>query len=247
MLDSEQLLRPVLINGQGPVRLVARPEEEEKKEEQEKEKDAKQVEDDEVLGQEEATSSPTYLVQHKVRSTLLKNADKIFTFQQVNQSALSVPPETLVLKEHKNLDYTGLSQFPVTEQYFAVPLYMVFSEEMIDLEDPYLPKNNLDWLCERYSSQQAEIDDGATKLRIQELKHSHLALLRQEHSSARDDLLEKFMQAIRESLNDQDEAGADEFFWDDDISPHLTDTFIRVLQSTLSALRSPRSRFWSAN
>ena len=52
---------------------------------------------------------------------------------------------------------------------------MVFSEEMIDLEDPYLPKNNLDWLSERYSSQKAEIEEDASKLRIQELKHSHLS------------------------------------------------------------------------
>ena len=43
---------------------------------------------------------------------------------------------------------------------------MVFSEEMIDLEDPYLPKNNLDWLSERYSSQKAEIEEDASRLRI---------------------------------------------------------------------------------
>ena len=72
---------------------------------------------------------------------------------------------------------------------------------MIDYDDPHLPKDNLDFLCKRYSSREAEVPEGATKKQRNEILHDHLTTLRDEHGSLRDSVLQRFMEAMKESLN----------------------------------------------
>ena len=81
---------------------------------------------------------------------------------------------------------------------------------MIDFDDMHLPKDNLDFLCKRYSNREAEVPDGASKKQRNEILHAHLTTLREEHAALRDTLLQSFMDAIKESLNAQDEAGQHE-------------------------------------
>ena len=150
---------------------------------------------------------------------------------------LTVPPEAIALKEHKNSDWGGSSAFPVTDQYFAAPLHAILSEELIDFEDPHLPKGNLVFLCKRYSSKEADIPAGASKKQRNEILHAHLTALREENAELREKVSQGLMNAITQSLNDQAEAGPNEFFWDETISRVLIDSFTRLVQSSLAALR----------
>ena len=239
MLDSENLLHPVVIN-QDRGRPLPPPEEEEKKEEVEveKEKDAQEAEVEQVeeLDDDADSGRTTMVLQHKFRTTLLKRADKLFSFQQVDQSLDAVPPEAIVLREHKNYDWDRQSVFPVTEQYFAAPLCELLNEEMIDFDDPHLPKDNLLFLCQRYSSREAEIPEGASRKRQNAVLHSHLTTLREENADLRAKVFQSFMNGITQSLNEQDESGQNEFFWDEAISRVLISTFTRLVQSSLAVL-----------
>ena len=43
-----------------------------------------------------------------------------------------------------------------------MPLYQILNEEMIDYDKPELPRDDLNFLCQRYSSESAEIAEGAS-------------------------------------------------------------------------------------
>ena len=239
MLDSENLLHPAVIN-QDRSRPLPPPEEEEKKEEVEKEKDAKEAEDEKAEELEDLADAgrTTMVIQHKFRTSLLKRADKLFPFQQVDQSLGAVPPEAIVLREHKNYDWDRQSVFPVTEQYFAAPLCELLTEEMVDFDDHHLPKDNLGFLCKRYSAREAEIPEGTSRKRRNEILHAHLTTLREENVELREKVVQSFLSAIFQSLNEQDESGQNEFFWDETISRVLVDAFTRLVQSSLAARRA---------
>ena len=83
MLDSENLLHPVVINQDRGKQLPPPEEEEEKKEEEEKEKDEEEAEEEKVEEPEEPADAgrTTRMVQHKFRTSLLKRADQLFRFQ----------------------------------------------------------------------------------------------------------------------------------------------------------------------
>ena len=42
---------------------------------------------------------------------------------------------------------------PITDSYFSMPLFQILNEEMINFDSPDLPKDNLEFLCERYSDE----------------------------------------------------------------------------------------------
>ena len=56
-----------------------------------------------------------------------------------------------------------MNQFTITDQYFAMPLYQLLNEEMIDFDKPELPRDDLDFLCQRYSSEALEFQEGISK------------------------------------------------------------------------------------
>ena len=49
-----------------------------------------------------------------------------------------------------------MNQFTITDQYFSMPLYQIFNEEMIDFDKPELPRDDLEFLCQRYSPEVLE-------------------------------------------------------------------------------------------
>ena len=107
---------------------------------------------------------------------------------------------------------------------------------MIDFDDMHLPKDNLDFLCKRYCSREPGFPESVSKKQRNEILHAHLTTLREEHGALRDTVLQSFMDAIKESLNAQDEAGQHEFFWDPAISKVLISSFTRLVQSSLTVL-----------
>ena len=44
-----------------------------------------------------------------------------------------------------------------------MPLYQILNEEMVDYDKPELPRNDLEFLCQRYSSEEAKMAEGLTK------------------------------------------------------------------------------------
>ena len=52
-----------------------------------------------------------------------------------------------------NLKINEDPMLPITENYFAMPLFQILNEEMINFDSPDLPKDDLEFLCERYSDE----------------------------------------------------------------------------------------------
>jgi hypothetical protein len=86
--------------------------------------------------------------RNKSKISLSSNYEKLLDCPQVNQSLTKVPIEFVVLH---NLKASDDPLIPVTEGYFAMPLYQVLNDEMINFDSPDLPSNDLKFLCERYS------------------------------------------------------------------------------------------------
>ena len=85
---------------------------------------------------------------NKSKVSLRKNYGKLLDCPQVGQSLTKVPLEYVELKNLKASEDPAL---PITETYFAMPLYQLLNEEMINFDSPDLPKDDLDFLCQRYS------------------------------------------------------------------------------------------------
>ena len=85
---------------------------------------------------------------NKSKVSLRKNYSKLLDCPQVGQSLTKVPLEYVELKNLKASEDPAL---PITETYFAMPLYQLLNEEMINFDSPDLPKDDLDFLCQRYS------------------------------------------------------------------------------------------------
>ena len=72
-----------------------------------------------------------------------------------------MPLEYVVLMNLKSSDDPVT---PVTDSYFAMPLYQLFNEEMINFDSPDLPKDDLEFLCQRYSDEKAlDCEDNTSK------------------------------------------------------------------------------------
>ena len=77
-----------------------------------------------------------------------------------------MPPEAIYLQVSSSSGSSWndrLNQFTITDQYFAMPLYQLLNEEMIDFDKPELPRDDLDFLCQRYSSEALEFQEGISK------------------------------------------------------------------------------------
>ena len=120
-----------------------------------------------------------------------------------------------------------------------MPLYQILNEEMIDFDKPELPKDDLEFLCKRYSSEECKLSDGIGKQEKQQIVHRHLMELREQNSDMREKLTQVFMHAIIESINQEDSDST--YFWKDGNSDALMDTFKRLVESgmTILEVRNP--------
>ena len=91
---------------------------------------------------------PPIVFRNKSKISLLSNYKELLSCMQVSQSLTKVPIEYVELKNLKASSDYGL---PVTESYFSMPLYQILNDEMINFNSPDLPKDDIDFLCERYS------------------------------------------------------------------------------------------------
>lgn len=85
-----------------------------------------------------------------------------------------------------------------------MPLYQVLNQEMIDYDKPEIPRDDIEYLCERYSSEEAKLSEDMSKKERQEALFNHLMELREENSELRQKLTQAFMDAILQSMH-QDE------------------------------------------
>jgi len=61
-----------------------------------------------------------------------------------------VPPEVIHLQPFSSTGSVWsekLNLFTITDQYFAMPLYQIFNDEMVDYDKPELPRSDLEFLC----------------------------------------------------------------------------------------------------
>ena len=78
-----------------------------------------------------------------------------------------------------------LNQFTITDQYFAMPLYQLLNDEMIDFDKPELPRDDLEFLTQRYCSL-SKVDGDESSMTRQEKQEAYFHLfmrLREENSS----------------------------------------------------------------
>lgn len=85
----------------------------------------------------------------------------------MDQKLSEVPIEAIYLVQHGSGPNAGAwgekpSSWSITDQYFSMPLYQILNEEMIDYDKPELPRDDLNFLCQRYSSESVEITEGAS-------------------------------------------------------------------------------------
>ena len=97
---------------------------------------------------ESESNHPRISFQNKSKVSLIQNHANLLNCPQVNQSLSKVPLECVVLK---NLKASEDPMLPITDSYFSMPLFQILNEEMINFDSPDLPKDNLDFLCTRYS------------------------------------------------------------------------------------------------
>ena len=109
-----------------------------------------------VPGEDPLEIREPILFRNLSKISLLNYAEKLLDCPQVNQSLSRVPIEFVVLK---NLKSKEDPMIPVTESYFAMPLYHVLNEEMINFDSPDLPNNDLPFLCDRYADIKPTFDD----------------------------------------------------------------------------------------
>lgn len=114
-------------------------------------------------------------------------------------SIADVPAETIYLQLHGTTGHQWsdrLNLFTITDQYFAMPLYQVLNEEMINFDNLELPRDDLEFLCDRYSAQKADISADLSKQEKQELLYRHLIELREDNVRQRQQLTKVFQDAI---------------------------------------------------
>ena len=75
---------------------------------------------------------------------------------------------------------------PVTESYFSMPLYQILNEEMINFDSPDLPKDDLEFLCQRYSDERILESPDMTPRERKETWFAHLVQLRESNQDGRE-------------------------------------------------------------
>ena len=93
---------------------------------------------------------PPIYFRNKSRVSLLSFYKSVFEHTQVDQSLSKVPIEYIELK---NLKVNKYFEVPITESFFSMPLYQILNDEMINFDSHELPRDDLDFLCHRYSDE----------------------------------------------------------------------------------------------
>ena len=114
--------------------------------------------------------------RNKSRVSLHSYFESLLDCQQVNQSLSKVPSEYIVLHNLKEDEDPIMS---VTEAYFSMPLYQLLNEEMINFDSQELPKDDLPFLCERYSDEQVFVEDDSPPKERKQVWFDHLLRLRE--------------------------------------------------------------------
>lgn len=101
---------------------------------------------------------------------------------------------------------------PVTESYFSMPLYQILNEEMINFDSPDLPKDDLEFLCQRYSDERILESPDMTPRERKETWFALLVQLRESNQDGRESLVKSMMRAITQSQGTEQNV---EYSWDD--------------------------------
>ena len=69
---------------------------------------------------------------------------------------------------------------PITETYFSMPLFHLLNPEMINLNSPCLPVDDIEFLCQRYSDEQLMgLDEDENPEVKKDAWYQHLLYLRE--------------------------------------------------------------------
>lgn len=98
-------------------------------------------------------------LRHKFRPELFSEAKT--TGYKVDVSLSEVPVETIYLES--SVGRGGEVNFPITDQYFAMPLNRVFNEELIELSKIEMIRADLSYSCAWYSAEPAQISDEVSR------------------------------------------------------------------------------------
>ena len=155
--------------------------------------------------------------------------------QQVDNSLSEVPVETIFLEPQ--VGRGGDGNFSITDQYFAMPLNRIFAEDLIDLSMAELPRGDLGYICAWYSSEKVEVAETLSKQEQQEILYNHLLKLREESFEVREKLMQSFLNAILQSLNEEGEALPETFFWQDQVSSTIIENFRKLVEASMMTVK----------
>ena len=116
-----------------------------------------------------------------------------------------------------------------------MPLFHLFNQEMINLNSPCLPVDDVEFLCQRYSDEAVmDFEEDETAAVKKDTWYQHLLSLRESNTSQRTKILEAMQTAVMQSIGDE---ATQESAWNDNVSPAMFNILRSLLEGSYAIMK----------